>query len=158
MIFAATSPGGDSGTVVLIVILVCIAVLTIFAQLGKYVGRDKGRQREGFWLGMFLGPLGLIITALLQPTADAEAARAVRVQAAVNASTTGRSASSNTRPCPWCAEEIKSAAVVCRYCGRDVEAAAGPAGWEPEDSSETDKRWEEWSQSAPQPKRIGEEH
>ena len=24
--------------------------------------------------------------------------------------------------CPWCAETIKAAAVVCRYCGRDVQA------------------------------------
>jgi len=25
------------------------------------------------------------------------------------------------RTCPWCAETIKAAAVVCRFCGRDVE-------------------------------------
>jgi hypothetical protein len=24
--------------------------------------------------------------------------------------------------CPWCAETIKAAAVVCRYCGRDIQA------------------------------------
>ena len=26
----------------------------------------------------------------------------------------------DTRPCPFCAETIKKAAVVCRYCGRDI--------------------------------------
>lgn len=27
------------------------------------------------------------------------------------------------RACPWCAETIKAEAVICRYCGRDVQAA-----------------------------------
>ena len=33
------------------------------------------------------------------------------------------------RDCPWCAETIKAAAIVCRFCGREVEAlpAAGSA-------------------------------
>lgn len=29
-------------------------------------------------------------------------------------------ASQDTRPCPWCAEPIKRAAKICRFCGRDV--------------------------------------
>jgi hypothetical protein len=28
--------------------------------------------------------------------------------------------SSDERTCPWCAETIKAAAVICRFCGRDV--------------------------------------
>jgi Protein of unknown function (DUF2510) len=28
---------------------------------------------------------------------------------------------SNERACPWCAESIKTAARLCRFCGRDVE-------------------------------------
>ena len=34
------------------------------------------------------------------------------------------------RTCPWCAETIKAAAVLCRFCGRDVEplANAGQSG------------------------------
>jgi hypothetical protein len=30
-------------------------------------------------------------------------------------------ASSDERSCPWCAETIKAAAVICRFCGRDVQ-------------------------------------
>lgn len=30
------------------------------------------------------------------------------------------------RTCPWCAETIKVAAVICRYCGRDVQAQPTP--------------------------------
>lgn len=32
----------------------------------------------------------------------------------------------DTRPCPFCAEPIKRAAVKCKHCGSDVEAVAGP--------------------------------
>lgn len=28
---------------------------------------------------------------------------------------------SDERTCPWCAETIKAAAIICRFCGRDVE-------------------------------------
>jgi len=28
------------------------------------------------------------------------------------------------RTCPWCAETIKAAAVICRFCGRDVQTQA----------------------------------
>lgn len=42
----------------------------------------------------------------------------------VDASTTGHGSSdeaADTRPCPYCAEHIREAAVLCRFCGRDVE-------------------------------------
>ena len=29
---------------------------------------------------------------------------------------------SETRTCPWCAETTKAAAVICRFCGREVQA------------------------------------
>ena len=31
---------------------------------------------------------------------------------------------SDERTCPWCAETIKAAAVICRFCGRDVQVQA----------------------------------
>lgn len=31
------------------------------------------------------------------------------------------------KPCPWCAEEIKQAAIVCHYCNREVVAPASGA-------------------------------
>jgi hypothetical protein len=39
-----------------------------------------------------------------------------------NAGNIYRPARITERACPWCAETIKVAAIVCRYCGRDVQA------------------------------------
>ncbi len=36
----------------------------------------------------------------------------------------GVAAEPDERTCPWCAETIKAAAVICRFCGRDVEMQA----------------------------------
>ena len=40
------------------------------------------------------------------------------------AEATSSSVSASTRPCPHCAEQIQKAAVVCRWCGRDVPKEA----------------------------------
>lgn len=48
------------------------------------------------------------------------------------APTARTSAETDTRPCPFCAEPIKNAAIKCRHCGADVESVAPPrlkSGW-----------------------------
>jgi TPR repeat protein len=39
-----------------------------------------------------------------------------------NIYTPATSGASGERTCPWCAETIKAAAVICRFCGRDVQS------------------------------------
>jgi hypothetical protein len=40
--------------------------VAMFGYLGQWVAHECGRnEREGFWLGILFGPLGLILEALL---------------------------------------------------------------------------------------------
>lgn len=85
--------------------------LFIMGIIGVVVARAKNRSdAEGFWFGLLLGPLGLVIVALLPSRSSVEA-------------------EDSLRPCPYCAEKIQSAARVCRFCNREVEPALDtPAG------------------------------
>jgi hypothetical protein len=80
---------------------IALIVTVLFAALGWYIGEQRGRGSLGLILGLFLGPIGLLIVAVMEP---AETRRGLRA-------------------CPWCAERIQAAARICRYCGRDVTAA-----------------------------------
>jgi len=88
--------------------------------IGYWIGSGKGRGGLGFVLGLVLGWIGWIIVALLHPTAEVEARRMAVLAAALRGDET---VSGLGRPCPWCAEIIKPAASVCRYCDRTVQPA-----------------------------------
>lgn len=114
-----------------VVVLIWLVAGAVCGAAGFLIGDMKGRSVAGFWLGFLFGPIGLIVIAVLPPTPLAEAERQAQIDAAIDALSAGPHESRATptrRPCPWCAESIKPAAVVCRYCGRDVEplAAAAP--------------------------------
>jgi Protein of unknown function (DUF2510) len=83
--------------------------------IGYAIGLPKGRAALGFVLGMFGGVIGWIVIAILDPTPAEMERRA--------AQSTAEPSTSNApeRVCPWCAETIKAAAIVCRFCNRAVE-------------------------------------
>lgn len=65
------------------------------------VASSKGRSAAGwFFLGLILGPFGLIFALISGKEGPAD----------------------GERKCPFCAEFIKKEAVVCKHCGRDLPA------------------------------------
>lgn len=95
--------------------------------VGAAIGNGKGRGPAGFWLGFLFGPIGWIIIAVLDATPEAEVARLETINSIqVKMKPSDPSLSRVTRDCPFCAETIKSAAKLCRFCGRDVEPIMPP--------------------------------
>ena len=91
-----------------------IVVAFIGALLSGYAGmtiwaRKGGKPAGGFFVGGLLGVIGVFILAAARPR-QSEIDSAARSQ--------------GVTPCPHCAELIKHQAQVCRYCQRDVAAAA----------------------------------
>jgi hypothetical protein len=108
-----------TGSVVILYLLIWIG---IGGGVGAAIGSSKGRSAAGFFLGLFLGIIGWIIVAVMEPTAEQRLLRTSElarfIQQPQNNQQQARVVAE--RACPWCAELIKPAAIVCRFCNRDV--------------------------------------
>ena len=98
---------------------VFVIVWVVCALVGWAIGNSKGRGTAGFFLGLLLGVIGLIIIAVMRPTPEYAAQRANAIARAP--AVEPPQSSQALRACPWCAEPIQPAAKICRYCQRDVE-------------------------------------
>lgn len=103
---------------------VLVGYLVFWALLGggvgAAIGTSKGRGVAGFWLGALLGFIGWIIVAVMEPTPEVRAQRNAELANAIGGNET-LTTKGTTRLCPWCAEDIKSQARICRFCNREVE-------------------------------------
>lgn len=74
------------------------------------IASNKGRSGCGWGvLGFLFGPLGLLAAAVISPDRDELERKSVR----------SGLQSGTMRPCPRCAEPIKTAAILCRFCGSE---------------------------------------
>ena len=81
----------------------------------SYVAGQKNKS-SGAWflLGMLLGPIALLMVGL-SPAAPPKPGGHTSFQM-----TRPEDPPAPTRTCPFCAEDIKPAAIVCKHCGRDL--------------------------------------
>src|SRR3972149_4629275 len=82
-----------------------ISVWVICAIVAAIVAGKKNRNGAGwFFAALLLTPLMLLIILALPAEPGTEVQLAVR----------------GLRKCPFCAEEVKAEAVVCKHCGKDL--------------------------------------
>ena len=60
---------------------VYVAVDVICLFLGMIIGGSKGFTGLGLFLGLLLGPLGVLIVAVMKPTPEVQAKREMAVEA-----------------------------------------------------------------------------
>lgn len=90
---------------------VLVFLLVVLVGLSLMVGiyaNAKGRSAVGFFfLSMLTSPIvGIIVAMIVRPTQKVKESWAIE--------------SGENRKCPFCAELVKSEAIVCKHCGRDL--------------------------------------
>jgi len=93
-------------TALLVVLVVAIVGDLVLAVIPALIAQSKGRSfSEWYVYGVLVFLVAFIHSLILNPTESSQRQRLV---------------DEGYRACPFCDEMIRSSAVVCRHCGRDL--------------------------------------
>ena len=97
-----------------------IAFWIVCGFAGWLIGGNKGQALSGSLLGLLLGPLGVIVIAVMKPSPMIEARRQLEVEEAAKLLRSGTAPTSlpiGRRLCPSCGGEIRAQTRACELCG-----------------------------------------
>lgn len=133
---------GTAGGLVLLVLLLVLAVFFYFVPTIVAIRRRHRNRMAVLVLNLALGwtLLGWVVALVWANTSDVEpepqealglglvgaqggnsAAGVVSSSVAARSQVVPAPAAAAERVCPFCAETVKAAAIVCKHCGRDLE-------------------------------------